>query len=156
MSERRVSYWKVAPEGTRLLEELSEYTKASGLEPALLELVKIRASQVNGCAFCIDMHTQDARTAGETEQRIYLLNAWREAPFYNEREKAALAWTEAVTRIADDGVPDELYAKARAAFSEKELADLTYAVAMINSFNRLSIAFRLPAGLYRRRERTAG
>jgi AhpD family alkylhydroperoxidase len=155
MAERRVSYWKVAPEGTRLLQELTAYTKASGVEPTLLELVKIRASQINGCAYCIDMHTQDARAEGETEQRIYLLNAWHEAPFYSERERAALALTEVMTRIADGGVPDEVYEAARAVFSEKEIADLAYAIVTINAFNRLSIMSRMPAGIYRRREQKA-
>src|SRR5919198_2756433 len=105
----------------------------------LLELVKMRASQINGCAFCLDMHSKDARARGESEQRLYLLNAWREAPFYTERERAALAWTEAVTLITDGHVPDDVYDEVRAHFSEKELADLTLAVATINAWNRLSI-----------------
>src|SRR5262249_49746232 len=120
-----------------------------GLERALIELVKIRASQINGCAYCIDMHTQDARAGGETERRIYALNAWRETPFYTDRERAALAWAEAVTRIADGGVPDALYEEVRKHFGEKELADLTWAVAAINAWNRVAISFRSVPGTYK-------
>jgi AhpD family alkylhydroperoxidase len=120
----------------------------SGLEPKLLELVKMRASQINGCAFCLDMHTKDARAMGETEQRLYLLPAWRETEFYSERERAALAWTEALTEIADERVPDEVYAKVRPHFTDDELAFLTLAVVAINSFNRFNIALRMPAGSY--------
>ncbi len=130
----------------------------SGLEPALLELVKIRASQINGCGYCLDMHTKDARANGETEQRIYLLTAWREANVYTERERAALAWTEAVTRLEHQDVPDDVYEAARAEFDEDELVALTLAIVQINGWNRLSIAFRRPAGDYRPsdRERIAG
>src|SRR3954454_13665074 len=117
------------------------------VEPELLELIRIRASQINGCAFCIDMHTKDARAAGETEQRIYALNAWRETPFFSGRERAALAWTEAVTRIGE-GVTDALFAEVREEFSEKELADLTWAVAAINAWNRVAISFRSVPGVY--------
>lgn len=120
----------------------------SGLEPALLELVKVRASQINGCGFCLDMHTKDARASGETEQRLYLLSAWREANVYTERERAALAWTEAVTRLEHQEVPDTVYELARAEFSEEELVALTLAIVQINGWNRLSIAFRYPAGDY--------
>jgi AhpD family alkylhydroperoxidase len=120
----------------------------SGLEPALRELVKTRASQINGCAYCIDMHTKDARAQGETEQRLYALNAWRETPFYNERERAALEWTEHLTLIAGRDVPDELYARIREHFSEEEIAYLTLAVVQINGWNRLAISFRAPAGTY--------
>ncbi len=146
--EMRLSYSKAAPEGTELLRQLERYVKGSGLEPDLLELVRLRASQINGCAYCIDMHSKDARTRGESEQRLYGLTAWRETPFYSERERAALAWTEAVTRISDAGVPDETYDRARKHFSEKELADLTLAVVAINGWNRLAISFRTPPGSY--------
>ena len=120
----------------------------SKLERPLFELVKIRASQINGCAYCIDMHTKDARLAGETEQRIYALNAWRETPFFTERERAALEWTEAVTRVADTHVPDEIHARVAAQFEEAELVALTFAVIVINSWNRLAVSFRAPAGTY--------
>jgi AhpD family alkylhydroperoxidase len=120
----------------------------STLEPALIELVKTRASQINGCGYCIDMHTKDARLAGETEQRLYLLNAWREAPMYSPRERAALAWTEALTRIDRHEVSDELYAQAREQFSEEELVTLTLAVVAINGWNRFSIAFAATPGTY--------
>jgi AhpD family alkylhydroperoxidase len=121
---------------------------AAGLERPLLELVKIRASQINGCAYCIDMHTQDARAAGETEQRIYALNAWRETPFFTDRERAALEWTEAVTRIADTHASDEIYERVAAHFNEAELVALTFAVVVINSWNRLAISFRPLVGTY--------
>jgi AhpD family alkylhydroperoxidase len=121
---------------------------ASKLEPALFELVKIRASQLNGCAYCIDMHTKDARRAGETEQRIYSLNAWRETPFFSERERAALEWTEALTRLADSHVSDQLFERVRRQFDEAELVALTFAVIVINGWNRLSISFRPPVGTY--------
>jgi len=120
----------------------------SGLDTKLRELVKVRASQINGCAYCIDMHTKDARAHGETEQRLYGLNAWRETPFYTDRERAALAWTEQLTLIADRGVPDEAYAAVREDFSEAEVVLLTLAVVQINSWNRLAIASRAPAGTY--------
>ena len=120
----------------------------SELEPKLLELVKTRASQINGCAFCLDMHTKDARAMGETEQRLYLLPAWRETELYSERERAALIWTEALTEIAVDRVPDEVFAAVRPHFTDDELAYLTLAVVAINSFNRFNVALRLPAGNY--------
>jgi AhpD family alkylhydroperoxidase len=118
------------------------------LERPLVELVKIRASQINGCAYCIDMHTKDARAAGETEQRIYALNAWRETPFFTDRERAALEWTETVTRVADTHVPDEIYERVAAQFKEEELVALTFAVVVINSWNRLAISLRPPVGSY--------
>jgi AhpD family alkylhydroperoxidase len=145
--EQRLDYPKLAPEATRALYALGDYLSGCGLEHSLLELIKIRASQINECAFCIDMHTKDARAAGETEQRIYALNAWRETPFFSDRERAALEWTEAVTRIGR-GVPDELYAAARHHYSEKELVDLTWAVAAINAWNRIAISFRAVPGSY--------
>jgi AhpD family alkylhydroperoxidase len=133
--------------GRALLHLSSEVEK--GIDRSLFELVKIRASQINGCAYCIDMHTKDARLAGETEQRIYALNAWRETPFYTDRERAALEWTEAVTRVADTHVPDEIYERVATQFSEAELVTLTCAVIVINSWNRLAISFRPPVGSYR-------
>jgi AhpD family alkylhydroperoxidase len=121
----------------------------SGIEKSLFELVKIRASQINGCAYCIDMHTKDARAMGESEQRIYALSAWRETPFFSARERAALEWTEAVTRLGNpDAVPEDLYARVRREFDEDGIVALTFAVVVINSWNRLSIAFRPPVGSY--------
>ena len=134
----------------RAMLNLSSEAEAS-LEPRLFELVKIRASQMNGCAYCLDMHTKDARLAGETEQRIYALNAWRETPFFTDRERAALEWTEAVTRVGDTHVPDEIYARAAAQFSEAELVALTFGVVVINGWNRLAVSFRAPAGTYQPR-----
>jgi AhpD family alkylhydroperoxidase len=119
-----------------------------GLDRPLFELVKIRASQINGCAYCIDMHTKDARLAGETEQRIYALNAWRETPFFTDRERAALEWTEAVTRLADTHVPDDIYARVSQHFNDTDLVALTFAVIVINSWNRLAVSFRAPVGTY--------
>ncbi len=146
---KRVSYSKAAPDGTELLRKLDRYAKNSGLEPDLLELVRLRASQINGCAFCIDMHTKDARSRGESEQRLYGVSAWRETPFFTERERAALAWTEAVTQISKDHVPDDIYEEVRKHFSEKELVDLTFAVIAINGWNRLAISFRTVPGSYK-------
>jgi AhpD family alkylhydroperoxidase len=122
--------------------------KSSGLDPSLLQLVRMRSSQINGCAYCLDMHSKDARAEGETEQRLYCLPAWRETPFYSERERAALAWTEAVTQVSEDHVPDEVFELARMQFSEEELAELTLAIVAINGWNRLCIAFRAPPGTY--------
>ena len=122
--------------------------KSSRLEPSLLELIKMRASQINGCAYCLDMHSKDARANGETEQRLYALNAWRETPFFTDRERAALAWTEAVTLVSQDHVPDSVYEEARQRFTEEELVNLTLAVATIISWNRLSISFRAVPGVY--------
>jgi len=127
---------------------LGAVARRSSLEPALLELVKVRASQINGCGFCLDMHTKDARASGETEQRLYLLGAWREANVYSDRERAALAWTEAVTKLEHQDVPDAVYERARAEFTEEELVALTLAIVQINGWNRLSIAFRYTAGDY--------
>jgi AhpD family alkylhydroperoxidase len=121
---------------------------ARNIEPPLFELVKIRASQINGCAYCIDMHTKDARRAGETEQRLYALSAWRETPFFTPRERAALEWTESVTRVADTHVPDEIYERVSAHFAEGELVALTLAVIVINGWNRLAVSFRAPVGSY--------
>jgi AhpD family alkylhydroperoxidase len=145
--EERLKYPRLAPEAFRSMTSLGVYLAGSGLEAGLLELVKIRASQINGCAFCIDMHTKDARAGGETEQRIYALNAWRETPFFSERERAALAWTETVTRIGE-GVTDAGYDAARGQFAEKQLVDLTWAIAAINAWNRIAISFRSVPGVY--------
>lgn len=146
--EQRLKYPQISPEGVEILGKLEAYIKKSGLEPGLVELVKLRASQINGCAYCIDMHTKDARSHGESEQRLYGLSAWRESSFYTARERAALAWVESVTLISHDHVPDAVYNQAREHFSEKELVDLTLAVIAINSWNRLAISFRTPAGSY--------
>ena len=146
--EQRLNYVKIAPAGIQAMYRLSKYVEDSGLEHSLIELVKIRASQINGCAYCIDMHTIDARAQGETEQRIYLLDAWREAPFYTARERAALAWTEAVTLIFDGHASDEDYAAALEQFSEEELVNLTLAVVAINGWNRMAISFRPVPGKY--------
>ena len=140
----RIDANRLAPEGRQAMAALQAYVNRSGLESALLELVKIRASQINGCAFCLAMHVRDARAQGEREERLHLLPAWREAPFYTGRERAALAWTEAVTLVTDGHVPDAVYEAARQEFDEKELVDLTYAVVAINGWNRLAIAFRKP------------
>lgn len=144
----RVEYRKVAPGVVAAMSALERYLVGSGLEPALLELVKLRASQINGCAYCMDMHTKDARARGESEQRLYTLSAWRETPFYTERERAALAWTEALTLIADSHAPDAVYETARQQFTEKELVDLTLAIIAINGWNRLAIGFRTVPGTY--------
>lgn len=147
--EQRINYSKTAPKGIEILHSLENYIKSSGLEPSLLELVRMRASQINNCAYCIDMHTKDARSRGESEQRLYGLSAWRESPFYSERERTALAWTEAVTRVDEDQVPDAIYEQARKNFGEKELTDLTFAVIAINSWNRLAVSFRTLPGSYK-------
>jgi AhpD family alkylhydroperoxidase len=147
---KRIQWFQVAPDLGRALLDLQDLVNASGLEHALLELVKMRASQLNGCAFCLDMHSKDARAAGEGEQRLYLLSAWREAAhLYSARERAALTWTEAVTNVCGSHVPDEAYEEARAQFSETELVHLTFAITQINTWNRLSVAFRTEAGGYR-------
>ncbi len=145
----RIEYGKFASGARDAMLGLENYVHGTGLDPALLELVKIRASQINGCAYCLDMHTKDARARGEKEQRLYAVVAWHEAPFFTERERAALAWTEAVTRVAKTRVPDDVYELARAHFGEKELVDLTLAVVAINGWNRLAIAFRTVPGSYK-------
>jgi AhpD family alkylhydroperoxidase len=144
----RLDYVQVAPGAYRAMGQVEYYIKNCGLEVLLIELIKIRASQVNGCAYCIDRHTKDARGAGESEQRIYLLSAWRDAPFYTERERAALEWTEALTLIANDHVPDEIYQLVKPHFTDEELVNLTLAVATINAWNRLFISFRSDVGSY--------
>jgi AhpD family alkylhydroperoxidase len=143
----RLNYATLAPEAARAMYALGASIAASGLEHGLVELVKIRVSQINGCAFCLDMHTKDARAAGETEQRIYALSAWRETPFFSDRERAALAWAETVIHISG-GVSDAVYGEARQHFSEKELVDLTWAVVAINGWNRIAISFRSVPGEY--------
>lgn len=148
MMTRRLNCAKASPEGLTAMRGLQEHVEKSEIEHGLLELVKMRASQINGCAYCLDMRSKDARADGETEQRLYLLNAWREAAFYSERERAALAWTEALTRVADNDVDDESYAEVRKQFSDKDLVDLTLAIIAINGWNRLAIAFRTPPGTY--------
>ena len=147
--ESRINYANVAPGIFDAMLGLSHYLRASGLEESLVNLVCLRASQINGCAYCIDMHWKDLRAGGETEQRLYGLDAWEESPYYSDRERAVLAWTDAVTKIQDGHVPNEVYARARAVFTEKELADLTLAIAAINAWNRLNIAGRTVAGTYR-------
>lgn len=146
--QERINYAQIAPDGYKAMAGLEAYVRHSGLDHGLLELVKTRVSQINGCAFCIDMHTKDARARGETEQRLYSLTAWRETPFYSTTERAALAWAEALTGIAQGGVPDALREEALRNFSEKELVDLTLAVIAINGWNRLAIPFHMPAGSY--------
>jgi AhpD family alkylhydroperoxidase len=145
--EPRFDYLKNAPGIYQAMMGLVKYLRQSGLEESLSLLVDLRASQINGCAFCLDMHWKDLRALGETEQRLYGLDAWQESPYYTDRERAALAWTEAVTNIGER-VPDEVYEKVRALFSEKELADLTLGIATINAWNRLNIAARTVPGTY--------
>ena len=146
--EPRLDYKKAAPDAYRAMIGLEAYLAKSGLDRRIVNLASLRASQINGCAYCIDMHTKDLRAEGEAEQRLYLLEAWRDAPFYTERERAALAWAEAVTKVAEGHVPDSVYQQAREHFSEKELIDLTLAIVAINGWNRLSIAFRTVPGTY--------
>ena len=138
----RMNFFQAAPDTIKALVAVEDQIKASGLEKSLIELVKTRASQINGCAYCINMHTADARKQGETEQRLYLLNAWRESPLYSDRERAALAWTEAVTLIAETHAPDGVYEQVRAQFSDAETVNLTALIGAINAWNRLAIAFR--------------
>lgn len=146
--EERLHYTKVSPGAYHALLGLEKYLHECGLEIGLLHLIKLRASQINGCAFCLDMHWKDLRAIGETEQRLYSLDAWKECPYYTDRERAALAWTDAVTRIADTHAPDEVYEEVKKHLTEKELADITVAVATINAWNRLSIAGRTTPGTY--------
>jgi AhpD family alkylhydroperoxidase len=138
----RLNPYQAAPEAMKPLTALDSYIRDCGLEASLIELVRTRASQINGCAFCLHMHTRDARAHGETEERLYLLNAWREPPLYSERERAALAWTEAVTLVAESRVPDVVYDEVRQQFAEAELVKLTLLVATINAWNRIAISFR--------------
>src|SRR6478736_51693 len=145
----RINGLKVAPGAFQAMLGLEMFVKKSSkLEPSLLELVRMRASQINGCAYCLDMHSKDARAGGESEQRLYALNAWRETPFFTDRERAALAWTEAVTLVSETHVPDEVYARVAQHFDEAEMVALTFAVVVINSWNRLSVSFRPVVGSY--------
>jgi len=147
--QARLSYSAADPGARKALLEVEKYVEAAGLEESLRDLVVLRASQINGCAYCVDMHTKDARASGETEQRLYGVSVWEDTPFYTDRERAALAWTEAVTLVADSKVPDEVYEQARKAFSEQEMVALTMTVIAINSWNRLNVAFRTVAGGYK-------
>ena len=146
--QSRIDIQKVAPEAFRAMAGLQSYLNHSGLEPALLGLVKMRASQINGCAYCLDMHSKDARAHGESEQRLYALSAWRETPFFTERERAALAWTEALTLISETHAPDDVFEEVRRHFDEKELVALSMAIVTINGWNRLAIGFRAVPGTY--------
>ena len=146
--KERINYSTAAPGAYKAMLGLERYLHECGLELPLIHLIKLRVSQINGCAYCLDMHWKDLRVIGENEQRLYSLDAWRECPYYTDRERAALAWTEAVTRITDGHVPDAVYDEARKHFNEKELADLTLAVVSINGWNRLSIASRTVPGTY--------
>jgi AhpD family alkylhydroperoxidase len=146
--ETRFNAYAVAPEAYKAMVGLEHYLRHCGLEEGLLHLVKLRASQMNGCAYCLDMHWKDLRAIGEEEQRLYSLDAWRECPWYTDRERAALAWTEALTLLTEGHVPDAVYEEVRPHFTEKELADLTFALVTINGWNRLSIASRTPPGTY--------
>jgi len=151
----RLDYASVLPAAPQALLGVEKVIASSSLEPTLLELVKVRASQINGCAFCLDMHTKDARAIGEDEQRLHLVAAWREASCFSERERAALAWSEAVTLLPESGAPDDVYDALRPVFSEEEIVALTLAISLINVWNRLSVGFRRPAGDYVSRRRPA-
>jgi AhpD family alkylhydroperoxidase len=150
----RINFMTTAPAASRALYALDTWVrKSSGLDPALLELVRLRASQINGCAYCIDMHSKDALALGESEQRLHVLSAWREAPFYTDRERAALLWTEHVTLVSQDHVPDTIYETVRQQFTEEEMVNLTLAVVAINGWNRFAIAFRSVPGEYQPQQR---
>jgi AhpD family alkylhydroperoxidase len=148
MMEARIDYLKSARGVYEAMLGLEKYLHQSGLDERLLDLIKLRVSQINGCAYCIDMHWKDLRALGETEQRLYGLDAWEESPYYTDRERVALAWAEAVTNIRETHAPDHLYENARKHFNEKELADLTFAITTIKSWNRLAISARSVPGLY--------
>ena len=146
--KQRIDLLEKGQKVIKALGGLTMYLAKSSLEPQLINLIDFRVSQINGCAYCLDMHSKDLRAAGETEQRLYTIAAWRDAPFYSERERAALAWAEAVTKLTNGNVPDKVYEEARRQFSEEELIDLTVAVTTINTYNRINIAFKTPAGDY--------
>ena len=146
--ESRINISTVSPEALKTMLNLESYLAQCGLEHSLIHLVKMRASQINGCAYCLDMHSKDARALGETEQRLYCLDAWHETPFYTARERAALTWTESLTRVAQTHAPDDDYKTVRAQFTEPELVNLTLAIVAINGWNRLAIGFRAEAGTY--------
>ena len=154
--QQRINAMTASPEAYKTLAGLQAYVDKSGLERPLLELVKIRASQINGCAYCLVMHTNEARKQGETDDRMHLLNAWGEAPVFSERERAALAWVEAVTLVSDGHVPDAVYETVKKHFSEKEIVDLTMAIVAINGWNRLTVSFRAVAGTYQPAKRGGG
>jgi AhpD family alkylhydroperoxidase len=149
----RLNIAKASPGAVKTMLDIESYLAKCGLDRALLHLVKMRASQINGCAYCIDMHSKDARAEGETEQRLYALDAWRETPFYSARERAALGWTEALTLVARTHAPDDVYGEVRGQFSEQELADLTLAIVAINGWNRIAIGFRSEPGTYQPAQR---
>jgi AhpD family alkylhydroperoxidase len=153
--EPRIDYSKYALDAQKALFAMEKYIAACGLDHKLIHLIKMRASQINGCAFCIDMHSKDARAIGETEQRLYELNAWRETPFYTDAERAALEWTESLTLVSETHVPDGVYENVRKHFSEKEIVDLSLIVGMINLWNRLAISVRAVPGEYKARHATA-
>jgi len=138
----RMNYFAAAPETIKAVAAIEPIIAASGLEPSLIELVKLRASQINGCAYCLHMHSKDARAHGETEERLYLLNAWRESPLYTEKERAALAWTEALTLISETHAPDDVYEELKKQFSEAEIVNITALIGVINTWNRIAIGFR--------------
>lgn len=144
----RMDFGKASPQAYQAMHDMEARVQSSGLEKSLIELIKVRVSQLNGCAYCVDMHTKDARAAGETEQRLYLLSVWHESPVFTARERAALAWADALTLIAGNEVSDELYETVREAFNEKETADLTLAVIAINGWNRIGIPFQPRVGSY--------
>lgn len=152
---QRIDYSRAGPGAYKAVLGLETYVRHCGLEHSLIELVKLRASYINGCAYCVDMHSKDALAAGESDQRIFAVPVWRETPFFTPRERAALAFTEAVTRIADGGVPDEVYEATRKQFSEEEIVNLTIAVATINVWNRLAITFQSDVGSYQPATRAA-
>jgi len=149
MMEQRIKYQEKYPGLLKGMIEIEKQIHKSSLEKSVYELVKLRASQINGCAYCIDMHSKDARAQGETEQRLYALNAWRETPFYTKKERAALEWTEALTLISENDVPDELYERVKDQFAEEEMMALTMAIVAINGWNRLAISMRVPPGSYK-------
>ncbi len=153
--QARLDPRKTAPEAMKAMSNLHAYVGTCGLDHRLLELVKLRASQINGCAWCMDMHTKELRATGEAEQRLYLLSAWRECPWYTERERAALAWTEALTLLTEGNVPDDVFVLARAQFAEEELVNLTLAIVAINGANRINVAFRAVPGSYQPAVRSA-
>ncbi len=146
--EARLDYTKASPEAYKAMLQMEGVVRRSGIDPKLLELMKIRSSQLNGCAYCIDMHTKDARFKGETEQRIYSLDAWRETPFYTDKERAALAWTEAITNIQTGHAPEAVYQELSRNFSEQERVNITLAITTINAWNRIAIGFRVVPGTY--------
>ena len=153
--ESRLKVFEVAPKAYQLMAAMQQYVNNSGLDHKMLELVKMRASQINGCAYCLDMHSIDARAIGESEQRLYALNAWRETPFFSDRERAALAWTEAITLVSETHVPDEVFEEVKKYFSEKEIVDLTLVATAINMWNRIAIAMRAVPGHYRHAAKTS-